>query len=554
MVAAVAATGCGDARPFPRTPSALTPLEKDNASTQSAAAGGLRPRSRETPSRYMSSSVLSASKPNSSCISTVSSSSSSSSSSTSSTPRRFASPIHSPIPKTPLPLPKIRSQTVDRTHAAAGSAKAGFEANGTAKAAPLRKTTRSLSVSFQGESFVFQTSKIKSSPRKSTTECRKPYTAASGAENSHPGEQQLRRWPPTRAKDPNLFTRSLDYSDDRNEPILLTVRLLQRSLMLDEAVNFRSNDPPQSPDSVSFSSGSNSSLHGAPPKLRNKPRGICVPARFRQECNGLPRPHPESPRLASPRVSSPRHGFMKASPRDVSASRVRSNIFENYSTIPPPNPPSILSFASEVRRTKKGESRIEEAHLLRLLHNRYLQWRYLNARARDALSTQLIIQENNICNAWITISELRDSAMTNRIKLLAQMQNIKLASILQGQIAHLEEWSALHKDHESSLLGAFEALKASTLRLPVVGAKVDIREVKDAIASSVGVMQAIATSICSFLSKVEGASSHASQLEQAAAYERVLLDRASYHLSLVAALHVKQCSLQGYMQQSRRKM
>jgi hypothetical protein len=37
------------------------------------------------------------------------------------------------------------------------------------------------------------------------------------------------------------------------------------------------------------------------------------------------------------------------------------------------------------------------------------------------------------------------------------------------QIAHLEEWSLLDRDHSSSLEGATEALKASTLRLPVVG-------------------------------------------------------------------------------------
>jgi hypothetical protein len=37
------------------------------------------------------------------------------------------------------------------------------------------------------------------------------------------------------------------------------------------------------------------------------------------------------------------------------------------------------------------------------------------------------------------------------------------------QIAHLEEWSHLDRGHSSSLEGATEALKASTLRLPVVG-------------------------------------------------------------------------------------
>ena len=36
------------------------------------------------------------------------------------------------------------------------------------------------------------------------------------------------------------------------------------------------------------------------------------------------------------------------------------------------------------------------------------------------------------------------------------------------QISCLEEWAHLERDHSSSLLGATEALKASTLRLPIV--------------------------------------------------------------------------------------
>ena len=37
------------------------------------------------------------------------------------------------------------------------------------------------------------------------------------------------------------------------------------------------------------------------------------------------------------------------------------------------------------------------------------------------------------------------------------------------QITYLEDWALLDRDHSNSLLGATEALKASTLRLPVVG-------------------------------------------------------------------------------------
>jgi hypothetical protein len=49
---------------------------------------------------------------------------------------------------------------------------------------------------------------------------------------------------------------------------------------------------------------------------------------------------------------------------------------------------------------------------------------------------------------------------------------LKYAVVLV-QIAYLEQWPTLERENSISLLGATEALKASTLRLPVTsGAKV----------------------------------------------------------------------------------
>lgn len=36
-------------------------------------------------------------------------------------------------------------------------------------------------------------------------------------------------------------------------------------------------------------------------------------------------------------------------------------------------------------------------------------------------------------------------------------------------MCYLKEWSLLDRDHSNSLSGATEALKASTLRLPIIG-------------------------------------------------------------------------------------
>ncbi|MCI03803.1 QWRF motif-containing protein 2-like, partial [Trifolium medium] len=50
---------------------------------------------------------------------------------------------------------------------------------------------------------------------------------------------------------------------------------------------------------------------------------------------------------------------------------------------------------------------------------------------------------------------------------------------------YLEDWAILDRAYSGSLSGATEALKASTLRLPIFGgAKIDLLNLKEAICSA----------------------------------------------------------------------
>lgn len=200
-----------------------------------------------------------------------------------------------------------------------------------------------------------------------------------------------------------------------------------------------------------------------------------------------------------------------------------------------------------------GEDRIVDAHMLRLLYNRYLQWRFVNAREDATFMVQRLNAEKNLWNAWVTISELRHSVTLRRVKLLLLRQKLKLTSILKGQIAHLEEWSHLDRGHSSSLEGATEALKASTLRLPVVGKTVaDVQNLKDAVGSAVDVMQAMASSICSLSSKVEDMNSLVAELVNVTAKERHMLEQCKDFLSTLATVQVKDCSVRTHILQLNR--
>ncbi|CAN4112114.1 unnamed protein product [Withania somnifera] len=609
----------------------LLPSEKDN---NGVAANSKRPKSRTVQSRYMSPSP------------STSSSNSSSLSSTSSSSRRSPSPLVSRNSTllsntSPISAPK-RSVSVDRRRPSVSrpltadlDSKVSNVAEVSAATKLLVTSTRSLSVSFQGETFSLPVSKTKAVPaspnlsnlRKGTPERRRTTTPlrgkADGAdqlENSKPVDQH--RWP-GRARQGNLLGRSLDCSNgDRNMVIGSgnVIRTRQHS-MIDERrasfdgrlsldlgnaeplksveqaqnVNSANNDSSMpsdltASDTDSVSSGSTSGVQecGGSSRIRGVPRGIVVSARFWQETNSRLRrlQDPGSPLSASPGsklvapaklrkfpsdvpISSPRamsspirSGIRSASPSKLigsspsrgmpSPSRVRnvvSTINSNFVETP-----SVLSFSVDVRRGKVGENRIVDAHLLRLLYNRHLQWRFVNATTEATLLVQKHSAEKTLWNAWITMSDLRDTVTKKRYRLQLLRQKLKLASILKGQMMSLEVWASFDKEHSISLLGAIEALKASTLRLPVVGgANINIQNLKDAISSAHGVMQAMATSVGSILSKVEDLNSLVSELAKARVKEQASLEQCKDFLSMIATMQVKECSLRTHVIQHNRR-
>ncbi|OWM80647.1 hypothetical protein CDL15_Pgr006677 [Punica granatum] len=593
----------------------LLPSDPDNALPPPR-----RPKSREVTSRYMSST------------SSSSSSSTSSSSAASYSSKRCPSPVISRTASSAsrmMPSPAAsavikRSQSAERRRPATprsnsvdlrgASGRAGSgEVNSAQKM--LLTSARSLSVSFQGDSFPLQVNKAKSaisrspSPstlRRGTPERRKPASAA-----TTPAPVEQHRWP-ARLRSPNALSRSVDITDERRKlggsKTGSVVRALQSSMILDarssldtrlsssKLNNAGSRKPAEvngvnnagtrldaTSDCLSSDSESGGGSINGSNALRG-PRGIVVPARFMQEMNNRSRRQmepgspvsknnvlktmastpkstgPKKPGFDSP-VSSPKgilntrgqspirgavrpaspsklSSWAASSPRGMSPSRVRGAVGEtladNGNTIG--STPSISSFAVEVRKGKIGENRIFDAHAMRLLHNRLLQWRFVNARADSALSAQQVNAERSLYNAWVSITRLRESVQTKRFQLQLQRENMKLAAILKGQMVYLEEWASVERDYSSSLAGATEALMASTIRLPITGAKGDIQKMKNAISSAVDVMQAMASSICLLLSKVGNVNNSVTELANVVAKERALLDKCRDLLSAAAAL------------------
>ncbi|CAL9135432.1 unnamed protein product [Musa textilis] len=577
-------------------------LAFSSSSSASAAKGG------SFSSAPASSSSKGASFSSSSCSASTASSSSSSSTATSS-PRRFRSPLPASRPSTPAALPKTcmpnRSKSVDRARpgSSATPRAAHNPATLSSAARALRTTTRSLSVSFQGESFSYQSSKIgPTSPspknRKPTPERRGPTAPAATParscfklENSRPFDSH-HRWPAATSQQLNSLTRSLDCSVGEKDSFLAAVRSLRQSMALNEGArraSFDGGDFSLSVDTDSLSTGSNSGTHESinlPPRRPVTPHGTVTPSRLLQEKGhrlhrlpdpGTQQPSPNLKSVASSKfvpakktlvnglLSSPfvaaysHHGSVRpSSPGKPSATspggmpgvqRASTSPAKSSSTVLlPGNAPSIFSFASDIKRGKNGESRIEDAHQLRLLYNRYLQWRWVNAQVHDTFLVQKLTAEKYLSNVWMTTTKMHEPIAIKKLKVQTDRQHVKLRSILKAHMSNLEEWSLIDHDHSIALSGILGALKTSTIRLPVVnGAKVDFQEVRNAVGSAIDVMQAIGTSIYTLLSKVEGRSSIMSELAELATKEQTLMDQCKDLLSMVSAMHVKQCSLFGHV-------
>jgi len=102
--------------------------------------------------------------------------------------------------------------------------------------------------------------------------------------------------------------------------------------------------------------------------------------------SGLPSPSKNSvlSSCSSRGVVSPSRSRPSTPPRGVSPSRIRPANSSNQSK----NAISVLSFIADFKKGKKGAALVEYAHQLRLLYNRYLQWRFINAQAEDVFYIQ----------------------------------------------------------------------------------------------------------------------------------------------------------------------
>ncbi|KAK9275458.1 hypothetical protein L1049_022725 [Liquidambar formosana] len=346
--------------------------------------------------------------------------------------------------------------------------------------------------------------------------------------------------------------RRLSISDGRGKPLQKSASETASQLSLDERgrVEFEAYSVDDNPLRVS-------GLR-KPVSSSSSERMTLTTTAIRSQSLPIPGSRPPSPSRTSALSSSVSRGVSPSRTRPstppsrgISPSRIRTTNASSQSN----SSTSVLSFIADFRKGKKGTNQIEDAHQLRLLYNRCLQWRFANARAHAALVIQKKTAEKTLYNVWRTTLALWDSVIKKRINLQQLRLELKLNSVLNEQMVYLDDWAVLEGDHASSLSGAIEDLEASTVRLPVTGgAKADIETMKVAICSAVDVMQAMGSSVCSLLSRVEVMNSLVSGLADVAAQERAMLDECEALLASTAAMQVEEYSLTTHLIQFRQAL
>ncbi|KAF7801293.1 protein ENDOSPERM DEFECTIVE 1-like [Senna tora] len=211
--------------------------------------------------------------------------------------------------------------------------------------------------------------------------------------------------------------------------------------------------------------------------------------------------------------------------------------------VPPCPKPGI-----DTRKGKKGSSHQEDVHCLRLLYNRYLQWRSANARAESLMKAQQRESEKSLYSLAMKISELRDTMKMKRIELGLLQRAKTLSNILEAQIPYLDEWSTLEEDYSVSLTEIVEALLNASVQLPVGGnVRVDTKEVGEALNSAAKVMETVVSHVQRFMSKVEQTDISISELARIVGGERGLIGECGDLLAKAYKSQVEECSLRSQL-------
>lgn len=211
----------------------------------------------------------------------------------------------------------------------------------------------------------------------------------------------------------------------------------------------------------------------------------------------------------------------------------------------PPLPPYPKQLGADAKKGGKKATSQEDVHLLRLLQNHCLQWRFANAKAEAFVRSQIRDTKRSLYSLCVKLSELCDSVKSKRLELAHLQKTKALSAVLEAQVPYLEEWSALEDDdYLSSVSGVIQALTNASLQLPISGIlRVDFKDVGEALNAATKMMDLLIFHLQSCLPKTMEIDSLMSELARVTGSERAFVEECDSLLSKAYNLQVEECNL-----------
>ncbi|CAH8356068.1 unnamed protein product [Eruca vesicaria subsp. sativa] len=242
--------------------------------------------------------------------------------------------------------------------------------------------------------------------------------------------------------------------------------------------------------------------------------------------------------------------------RSLDAAHQASSIFPSSNLKPPRDKGlgKLLNLGFDFFRSKKKPSSplkpktTEAAHQLKLMNNRLVQWRFVNARASAANNNVASRANKQLLCAWDALTKLQNLVLQERINLQKKNLEMKLAHVLLSQVKHLEEWEDMGRQHFSSISMTIQVLQSLLSRVPLrEGAKVNIESAVTIFQRGEAVSDAIISTVNRFAPTTEEIVPFASQLAEVVAKQKLMLEQCHDLLKVTSELEMQERSLKCYL-------
>ncbi|WZZ48448.1 hypothetical protein YC2023_048555 [Brassica napus] len=241
-------------------------------------------------------------------------------------------------------------------------------------------------------------------------------------------------------------------------------------------------------------------------------------------------------------AASPLRRSLSASCDDPSSFRdARASL-----SLPPVAPNSKAQ--ADAKKQKKVSGQQADAHSLKLLHNRYLQWRFANANAEVKTLAQKAQAEMMFHSLGLKMSELSESVKEKRIELERLLRVKVVKEIVESQIPYLEQWTTIEDEYSTSLSETSEALRNASLRLPLdADIKVETKELAEVLTGASKSVEGIVQNIGHLLPKTQEMETLISELARVSSIEKASVQDCGVTLLKTHSAHIEECYLRSQL-------